>query len=83
MEIQITRRAGYAMKIKTPAEAMGYPSAANREVAPASGLCGDWISQAGRRRLFLKPMPPRLNPRAKNLSFKPAIAQVWVEIAFV
>jgi hypothetical protein len=46
MEIQMMRRAGYAMKIKTPAEAMGHPLATNRNVAPASGLCGGRISQA-------------------------------------
>jgi hypothetical protein len=46
MEIQIMRRAGYAMKIKTPAEAAEHPSDTNRKVAPVSGLCGGWISQA-------------------------------------
>jgi hypothetical protein len=64
MEIQIMRRTGYAMKIKTPAEAAGHPLAANRKVAPASGLCGGGISQAAA-------------PSAqKNLSFPPAFAQV-------
>src|ERR1039458_10009729 len=67
MEIQITRRAGYAMKIKTPAEAVGHPFATNRKVAPASGLCGGWISQAGRRRHFLKPTHHRPNPARKKI----------------
>src|ERR1035437_4521070 len=67
MEIQIERRAGYAMKIKTPAEAVGHSLATNRKVAPASGLCGDWISQAGRRRHFLKPIHHRPNPALKKI----------------
>jgi hypothetical protein len=71
MEIQITRPAGYAMTIKTPAEAVGQPLATNRKGAPApvcevSGYTG------------------RPNPaRKKNLSFNPAFAQVWVEIVSV
>ena len=55
------------MKIKTPAEATGHPFATNRKVAPAPGLCGDWILQAGRRRHFLKPMHRRPNPAHKKI----------------
>jgi hypothetical protein len=48
MEIQMMRRTEYAMKIKTPAEAVGHPLAANWKIVPAPGWCGDWISQADR-----------------------------------
>jgi hypothetical protein len=69
MGIQITRWAGYAMKIKKPAEAVGHSLATNRKVAPVAGLGGDWISQAGRRRHILKSMCHRPNPARKKKSF--------------
>jgi hypothetical protein len=63
MEIQTMRGTGYAMKIKMPAEAVGHPLATNRKVAPASGLCGGWISQArGTLRAKKSFFPSRLRP---------------------
>jgi len=71
MEIQMMRRAGYAMKIKTPAEAMGHPLATNG-TSRRLLVCG--VAGFHRRR----PLSAQ-----KNLSFHPAFAQVRVEIASV
>jgi hypothetical protein len=70
MEIQIMRRAGYAMKIKTPAEAAGYSLTTNRKAAPAAGPGGNWILPAGRRRRFLKLMQHRSSPAQKKSFFQ-------------
>jgi hypothetical protein len=71
MEIQMMRRAGYAMKIKTPAEAAGHPIGHKSE--SRAGFWSVW-------RLDFTGGP---NSAQKNLSFNPAFAQIWVEIASV
>jgi hypothetical protein len=65
MEIQIMRRTGYAMKIKTPAEAAGRPFCHESERRIGFGS-GGWLDFTGGG-----------GPHAqKNLSFHPAFAQV-------